>query len=168
MQSFVAHEDCLPRIQHCGGEDGIAMLDQLADPGFVTPAGDGANQQSIGPQHTANMVFDVNQLALEEFPVGQQSAHPLHFDVLNMGRAVPAQSHYLCDAACIIPISFVAHRRKRNTHMAGFSNNDRGPQPAAVRGTTRCPATTPRHPRDRGDPRSLQERSGSPLAPCLP
>jgi hypothetical protein len=48
MQSFVAPEDCLPRIQHCGGEDGIAMLDQRADPGFVTPAGDGANQQSIG------------------------------------------------------------------------------------------------------------------------
>jgi hypothetical protein len=51
----------------------------------------------------------------------------MHVDVLDMNRAVPAQSHHLCDAACIIPIGLVAHRRQRNTHMAGFNNNDRDP-----------------------------------------
>ena len=130
VQSFVALEDRPPYVQH--GLDHhkkyrIAVLDQLADPCFVVPAADGANQQTVSPQRATNMVFEVDQLALEELPVGQQRAHLLHLDILDMDRAVPAQAHHLRDAAGIVAVGLVAHRRQRNTHMARFDNNDRDP-----------------------------------------
>ena len=71
-----------------------------------------------------------------------------------MDRAVPAQSHHLRNAAGIVPIGLVAHRRQRNPHMPGFHNNDRNP--GWLQFATRCPATTLRRPRGRGDPPSLK------------
>jgi hypothetical protein len=82
--------------------------------------------------------FEVNQLALEQFPAGQQRTHLLHVDVLDMDGAVPAQPHHLRDAARIVTVGLVAHRRQRNTHMASFNNNDWEVRPALVRGITRC------------------------------
>jgi hypothetical protein len=38
------------------------------------------------------MVFDVDQLALQELPVGQKRPHLLHVDVLEVNGAVPAVS----------------------------------------------------------------------------
>ncbi|MFB9264470.1 hypothetical protein ACFFWD_15020 [Bradyrhizobium erythrophlei] len=83
-------------------EDRIIALEQLANACFVSAPGDCSDQQTIGLQRPANVILDVDQLALEKLPVGQQCAHLLHVDVLDMGSAIPAQSHHLRDAARII------------------------------------------------------------------
>jgi hypothetical protein len=61
----------------------------------------GSHQQAIRSQRATNAIFDVDQPALEELPVGQKRAHFLLVDVLDMNRALPAQSHHLRDAAGI-------------------------------------------------------------------
>ena len=67
---------------------GTVTREQLADAGFVSSSADGANEQPIGPQRATNVVFDVDQLALQELPVGQKRAHLLHVDVLDMDSPV--------------------------------------------------------------------------------
>lgn len=73
MQSFVAFEDRSPHLQHSFNHHGkyrIAVLDQLADSRFVSPAADCSNHQTASPKRTTNVVFNIDQLALEELPVG--------------------------------------------------------------------------------------------------
>jgi hypothetical protein len=108
MQPIVALEDRAAHVQHgldAHHKDWIAALDQLVDAGFVGTSGDGSDEQPIGPQRTTNMVFEVDQLAFEQLPVGQQCAH-------------------LRDAARIVAVGLVAHCRQRNAHMARFDDND--------------------------------------------
>jgi hypothetical protein len=73
------------------------------------------------------VVFNVDQLALEQLPIGQQRAHLLHVDVLDVNGAVPAQAHHLRDAARVVPVSSVAHCRQRNAHMTRFNHDDWNP-----------------------------------------
>lgn len=52
----------------------------------------------MSPQRATNVVFEVDQFALEQLPIGQQRAHLLHVDTLDMdgaARAVDAHLRYL-------------------------------------------------------------------------
>ena len=75
MQSFVTLEDRPPYIQHGLNHDRkywIAVLEELPDACFVAPTTNGSHQQAIRPQRAANVILNVDQLALEELPVGQK------------------------------------------------------------------------------------------------
>jgi hypothetical protein len=110
VQPFEAFEDGPPHIEHGFNgrdEDRIAPPEQLADARFLTASANRSNQQSIGPERATNVVFNVDQFALEELPVGQQRAHLLHLDVLDMDGATPAQSHYLREPPVVFHESFL-------------------------------------------------------------
>ncbi len=131
MQPIVTFKDPAPHVQHSLNgcyEDRIAALDQLAHAGFVGTARDGSNQQPIRPQRTTNVVFEVDQFALEQLPAGQQRAHLLHVDGLDMNGAIPAQPHHLRDATRVVSISLITHCRQRNAHVTRFDDNDREPR----------------------------------------
>lgn len=73
-QSFATFEDC-PHIQHGlhhHREYWVAVPEELPDAGFVASATNRSHQQTISPQHAANVILDVDQLALEKVPVRQK------------------------------------------------------------------------------------------------
>lgn len=114
VQSLVALEDRPPHIQHGLDHHGkyrIAVLEQLPDPGFVTQLGRPLPSAAVSPERATNVILDVDQLALEQLPVGQNRAHFLHIDILDVDGAVPTQPDHLCNAAGIIAVGFVAHGR---------------------------------------------------------
>jgi hypothetical protein len=73
------------------GEHVVGVLDQLSDPRFEAASSDRSNQQSVGSQRSANVIFDIDQFALQKLAVSQKRAHLLHLDVLYMDSAEPAQ-----------------------------------------------------------------------------
>jgi hypothetical protein len=107
------------RLDHCR-KDNIRAFDQLAHARFILAAADGSDQQSVGSQRAANVVLDFDQLALQKLAVRQKLTHLLHFDILRIDGAEPAQSHHLCNTTRIVPIGLVAHRRQRHPHVTGL------------------------------------------------
>ena len=86
---------------------------------------DGPDQQSVGSKRAANVVLDIDQLALQKLAVCQRRAHLPHLDVLYMDSPEPAPAASSVQYRGIVPVGFVAHRRQRHPHVTGFHNNDR-------------------------------------------
>ncbi|MEH2545188.1 hypothetical protein V1283_001833 [Bradyrhizobium sp. AZCC 2262] len=74
MQSFVAVEDRPPHVQQASimTENTGSLFSRSSGRVLRSPATNASHQQPIRSQRAANVILDVDQLALEEFPVGQK------------------------------------------------------------------------------------------------
>jgi len=70
------------------------------------------------------MVFDIDQFALEQLPAGQQRAHLLHVDILDVDGTVPTQRIICAMPRASLRSVLLRIVDSRNAHMARFYDND--------------------------------------------
>ena len=71
-------------------------------------------------QQAADLVLQVDALALHDLAAGEQRPGVVALDALHVHPAVPARAQDLGDAAGVVLVGLVAHGRQRRVDLAGL------------------------------------------------
>jgi hypothetical protein len=84
-----------------------------------------ADLQTESLEGAADLVLDVEGLALQGPAVGQKKPQLLTLETLHMDKAEPARAHDLGDATSIVAVGLVAHRPQGRLHLSGLDADRR-------------------------------------------